>query len=125
MTTPAAKTAAQTAASKSVYNNNNNNNNAASGTANTSSASLPLNDPRTAELRSFANIFEKMSDARLDKQRYIMSGNKTEEVGKIALGAKLDRALSRRMVGQDATFRTDAKTESIDEKTTAPEVKAN
>lgn len=45
-----------------------------------------------------------MQDERLDKQRYIMSGNKSEEVSKLALGAKLERALGRRMTGQDATF---------------------
>ena len=47
-----------------------------------------------------------MQDARLDKQRYVMSDNKGEEVSKLALGAKVERALSRRMVGQDATFRS-------------------
>lgn len=45
-----------------------------------------------------------MQDERLDKQRYVMSGNKSEEVSKLALGAKLERALGRRMTGQDATF---------------------
>ena len=38
------------------------------------------------------------------KQRYVMSGNKSEEVSKLALGAKVERALARRMTGQDATF---------------------
>lgn len=45
-----------------------------------------------------------MQDARLEKQRYTMSSNKTEEVGMLALGAKVERALARRMTGQDATF---------------------
>jgi hypothetical protein len=45
-----------------------------------------------------------MQDERLDKQRYVMSGNKSEEVSKLALGAKVERALARRMVGQDAVF---------------------
>ena len=45
-----------------------------------------------------------MQDERLDKQRYVMSGNKSEEVSKLALGAKVERALARRMVGQDASF---------------------
>jgi len=53
-----------------------------------------------------------MQDARLDKQRYIMSDNKGEEVSKLALGAKVDRALSRRMVGQDAVFRPKQKLQS-------------
>ena len=45
-----------------------------------------------------------MQDERLDKQRYVMSGNKSDEVSKLALGAKVERALARRMVGQDASF---------------------
>lgn len=45
-----------------------------------------------------------MHDERLDKQRYVMSGHKSDEVSKLALGAKVERALSRRMVGQDADF---------------------
>jgi hypothetical protein len=45
-----------------------------------------------------------MLDSRLDRQRYIPSGDKVEELGKIALGAKVERALARRLVGQDAIF---------------------
>lgn len=48
--------------------------------------------------------FDKMLDSRLDRQRYIPSGDKVEELGKIALGAKVERALARRLVGQDAIF---------------------
>lgn len=79
------------------------------GTANpaatNSSMSLTGTDPKTADLRSFANVLDRMNDERVDRQRFVMSKNKTEEVSKIALGAKVDRALSRRMVGQDASFR--------------------
>jgi hypothetical protein len=70
-----------------------------------SSLSLSTTDPKTADLRSFANVLDRMNDERVDRQRFVMSSNKTEEVSKIALGAKVDRALSRRMVGQDAVFR--------------------
>ncbi len=45
-----------------------------------------------------------MPDKRLEQQRYVMSGNKTDEVSKLALGAKVERALARRMTGQDAVF---------------------
>lgn len=57
-----------------------------------------------------------MQDERLDKQRYVMSGNKSDEVSKLALGAKLERALGRRLSGQDATFPTtkrDARGEKV------------
>ncbi|KAF7190077.1 hypothetical protein HII31_08408 [Pseudocercospora fuligena] len=87
-----------------------------------SSLTLSSTDPKTAEIKSFANVLDKMNDARLDKQRFVMSSNKTEEVSKIALGAKVERALSRRMSGQDAIFRPK---KPIDEKRGIAEVEAN
>ena len=45
-----------------------------------------------------------MQDVRLEKQRYVMSGKKGDEVSLTALGAKVERALGRRMTGQDAVF---------------------
>ena len=68
------------------------------------SSSTLAHDPKTADIKSWSAGFERMQDARLEKQRYVMSGNKSEEVSKLALGAKLERALGRRMTGQDATF---------------------
>lgn len=79
-----------------------------------STMSLSASDPKTADIRSFADTLDRMNDERADKQRFVMSSNKTEEVSKIALGAKLDRALSRRMVGQDAVFKP--KKQPLDEK---------
>lgn len=69
-----------------------------------------------------------MQDARLDKQRYVMSDNKGEEVSKLALGAKVERALSRRMVGQDATFKPSGsreKRKGMDSEKRSLEVQAN
>jgi hypothetical protein len=40
----------------------------------------------------------------LQQQRYIVSSDKNEHMSKLALGAKLDRALGRRLTGQDAVF---------------------
>lgn len=73
-------------------------------TAGSSSTLSSTSDPKTADIKSWSAGFERMQDERLDKQRYVMSSNKSEEVSKIALGAKLERALGRRMTGQDATF---------------------
>ncbi|KAK4951217.1 hypothetical protein LTR10_010190 [Elasticomyces elasticus] len=71
-----------------------------------SSATLADADPsKTADLKSWSGTLERMQDVRLDKQRYVMSGNKSDEVSKLALGAKVERALARRMTSQDATFR--------------------
>lgn len=78
---------------------------------NNSSLSLSTTDPKIADIRSFATVLDRMNDERVDRQRFVMSSNKTEEVSKIALGAKVDRALSRRMVGQDAVFRKKPLTE--------------
>lgn len=88
-----------------------------------STTTLSSTDPKTADLKAFAKVYDRMSDARADKQRFVMSSNKTEEVSKIALGAKVERALSRRMVGQDAVF-TPKSSKPLDEKR-ALEVEAN
>ena len=69
-----------------------------------STSTLASTDPRAAELCSWSGSLERMQDERLEKQRYVMSGHKSDEVSKLALGAKVERALARRMVGQDAQF---------------------
>jgi hypothetical protein len=69
-----------------------------------SSSTLTLSDPRIADLHSFASQFDKMIEPRLDRQRYVPSGDKVEELAKIALGAKVERALARRLTGQDANL---------------------
>jgi len=46
-----------------------------------------------------------MENKALSKQRVILSEEKTANLSKLALGAKLDRALDRRMTGQDAVMR--------------------
>ncbi|KAF8471790.1 hypothetical protein BDZ91DRAFT_790863 [Kalaharituber pfeilii] len=58
----------------------------------------------TDELR-FAEIetgLRRLEDSRMQKQRFVPSEKKSEVIAKLALGAKLDRALRRRMSGQDA-----------------------
>jgi hypothetical protein len=89
--------------SSSSSSSNNNTTMYSQQTSNGSSSTL-AQDPKTADIKSWSAGFERMQDARLEKQRYVMSGNKSEEVSKLALGAKLERALGRRMTGQDATF---------------------
>lgn len=81
-----------------------------------SSSTLASSDPKAADIKTWSAGFERMQDARLDKQRYVMSGNKSDEVSKLALGAKLERALGRRMTGQDATFSPRKKSISTGEK---------
>jgi len=76
-----------------------------------STSTLSSSDPKSADIKSWSGALERMQDERLDKQRYVMSGNKSDEVSKLALGAKVERALARRMVGQDASFRVKKKIE--------------
>lgn len=73
-------------------------------TAQTSTTTLNSSDPKAADIKSWSGALERMQDERLDKQRYVMSGNKSDEVSASSLGAKVERALARRMVGQDASF---------------------
>lgn len=51
------------------------------------------------------NGLRRLDDVRLSKQRFEPSAEKTDMIAKLALGAKLERALKRRMSGQDAEFK--------------------
>lgn len=73
-----------------------------------SSASSTAGDPRAQEIKSWNAGFERLEDKRLTQQRYTLSNEKNEDLSKLALGAKLERALGRRMTGQDAVFRPKA-----------------
>ncbi|KAF2271067.1 hypothetical protein CC78DRAFT_588908 [Lojkania enalia] len=70
-----------------------------------SAASSTSGDPKAQEIKSWNAGFERLEDKRLQQQRFTLSSEKTDDMSKLALGAKLDRALSRRMTGQDAVFR--------------------
>jgi hypothetical protein len=76
-----------------------------------SGASSTGGDPRAQEIKSWNEGFERLEDKRLSQQRYMLNQDKTDNMSKIALGAKLDRALARRMSGQDAVFRPKVFTE--------------
>lgn len=56
------------------------------------------------DIQSWTGALSRLQDARLEKQRYVMSTDKNDEVSKLALGAKVERALGRRFVGQDAEY---------------------
>ncbi|KAJ4358395.1 uncharacterized protein N0V89_002977 [Didymosphaeria variabile] len=70
-----------------------------------STASSTAGDPKAQEIKSWNEGFERLEDKRLVQQRYMLNNEKTDNMSKLALGAKLDRALARRMSGQDAVFR--------------------
>jgi hypothetical protein len=70
-----------------------------------SSASSTAGDPKARDIKTWNAGFDRLEDKRLTQQRYTLTNQKTDDMSKLALGAKLDRALGRRMSGQDAVFR--------------------
>ncbi|KAM5356630.1 hypothetical protein ACJ41O_003276 [Fusarium nematophilum] len=71
-------------------------------------------DSAHAEIRDIATGLDRMENKALTSQRVTLSDEKTDTMSKLALGAKLERALDRRMVGQDAVMRPRGK--SLNEK---------
>ncbi|KAF4636003.1 hypothetical protein G7Y89_g2095 [Cudoniella acicularis] len=57
------------------------------------------------EIKDIEEGLDKLENKKLASQRFVPSQEKTENLSKLALGAKLERALSRRMGGQDAVMR--------------------
>lgn len=74
-------------------------------TAPSLAATMETNDSRTNEIRDIATGLDRMENKALSSQRVFLTEEKTTNMQKLALGAKLDRALERRMSGQDAVMR--------------------
>lgn len=68
-------------------------------------ASTGTNDSSTAEIREITSGLQRMENKALIQQRVALSDDKVENLRKLALGAKLERALDRRMSSQDAVMR--------------------
>lgn len=49
--------------------------------------------------------FERLESKPLNKQRFVPTEEKSNNLNKLALGAKVERALGRRMTSQDAVMR--------------------
>ncbi|KAF2747512.1 hypothetical protein M011DRAFT_467575 [Sporormia fimetaria CBS 119925] len=79
-----------------------------------SGASSTAGDPKAQEIKAWNAGFERLEDKRLSRQRYTPTEEQNDNLNKLALGAKLDRALSRRMSGQDAVFRPKVIKEKIE-----------
>ncbi|KAK3995583.1 hypothetical protein QBC44DRAFT_339991 [Cladorrhinum sp. PSN332] len=62
-------------------------------------------DSVTAEITPIVDGLERLKNPHLADQRVYLSEEKTANFQKLALGAKLDRALERRMTSQDAVMR--------------------
>lgn len=67
--------------------------------------SINTTDPRAQDIKSWNAGFARLEDKRLSQQRYVVTSEQTDNMSKLALGAKLERALGRRLSGQDAVFK--------------------
>ncbi|MCJ1254706.1 hypothetical protein MMC24_002522 [Lignoscripta atroalba] len=68
-------------------------------------------DPRLQDLKEWTQGFERLESKRLQQQRYQPTPEKRDYLSKLALGAKVERALGRRMTSQDAVLRPKALSE--------------
>ncbi|KAG9234267.1 hypothetical protein BJ875DRAFT_484362 [Amylocarpus encephaloides] len=96
---------------------------AAPSVANTVKTSLSTASAQQ-EIKDIEEGLEKLENKKLTNQRFVPSQEKTENLSKLALGAKLERALGRRMGGQDAVMKErkpkiNEKTDTMSEKTAA------
>jgi hypothetical protein len=76
--------------------------------ANTVKTSL-TSDSAHQEIKDIEEGLEKLDNKKLASQRFVLNEERSETFSKLALGAKLDRALGRRMGGQDAVMRKKTK----------------
>ncbi|KAI4122549.1 MAG: hypothetical protein LQ347_006467 [Umbilicaria vellea] len=83
---------------------------ASENTINTTS-SFTNGDPRLLEIKKWTQVFDRLESKRLQQQRYVPTPQKVDSLSKLALGAKVEKALGRRMGNQDATMRVKVITE--------------
>lgn len=81
--------------------------------ANTVKTSL-TSDSAHQEIKDIEEGLEKLDNKKLSSQRFVLNADRTEDFKKLALGAKLERALGRRMGGQDAVMRKKKVVSSVD-----------
>lgn len=70
---------------------------------------MKTTDSAVAEITDIEKGLDRMENKALSSQRVMLSEERSDNLKKLALGAKLDRALDRRMSSQDAVMRTRAK----------------
>ncbi|KAL8798461.1 MAG: hypothetical protein Q9182_006641 [Xanthomendoza sp. 2 TL-2023] len=70
----------------------------------TTSSNNTTSDARLEDIKEWSTGFDRLESKRLQQQRYQPTPEKVENLSKLALGAKVERALGRRMTDQDATF---------------------
>lgn len=68
-------------------------------------ATVKTTDSANAEIQDIEKGLDRMENKALSQQRVVLSEEKSANMSKLALGAKLERALDRRMHSQDAVMR--------------------
>jgi len=58
-----------------------------------------------AEIKHVTQGLDRLENKHLQEQRFVPSQKKTDDLSKLSLGAKVERALGRRMSNQDAVLR--------------------
>jgi hypothetical protein len=84
----------------------------------------PSQDSVQQEITQITEGLEKLENKKLSSQRFVPSVEKTENLSKLALGAKLERALDRRLGGQDAVMRKKVVKKTAAVQTSAEDEKA-
>jgi len=77
---------------------------AAPSVANTVKTSL-TSDSAQQEIKDIEEGLDKLENKKLSSQRFVLTQERSENLSKLALGAKLERALGRRMNSQDAVMK--------------------
>lgn len=80
-------------------------------------------DTGIAEIKHLTEGLDRLENKRLQDQRFVPTPRKADDLSKLALGAKVERALGRRMTGQDAVM-PKKKTTIISEKSDAATTKS-
>ena len=60
-----------------------------------------VGDTGMDEIKQFGDGLRRLENKRLEQQRFVPTAEKTENLSKLALGAKVERALRRRMTSQE------------------------
>ncbi|ESZ95135.1 hypothetical protein SBOR_4502 [Sclerotinia borealis F-4128] len=74
--------------------------------------SVTTTDSAQEEFIAIEEGLDKLQNKKLESQRCDLTTEKRDNMGKLALGAKLERALGRRMGGQDAVMRKKSPSQS-------------
>ena len=64
-----------------------------------------MGDSQISEIKTLSDGLRRLENKNLMRQRFVPTPQKSDDLNKLALGAKLERALNRRMSGQDAVMR--------------------